>query len=207
MWDKLNLEPDTYNYLVYTKLINLLDPVTQLMIYYRQGDRDSFKGDKYNREQRFLALFLLGETQLAEQYLPSIEYTPFVRLMKGQEVSPDDLDGMMMEMAKQGNVLGITIFLEQGADIHAEDDWALRRASEMGQRDVVQLLLDRGADIHYEDDWALQRASEGGHRDVVQLLLDRGANIHARNDRALQLASNWGHQDVVQLLLERGARE
>ena len=36
-----------YNYLVYTQLINLLDPITQLMIYYRQGDMGSFNDRKF----------------------------------------------------------------------------------------------------------------------------------------------------------------
>jgi hypothetical protein len=33
IWNQLNLSPETYNYLVYTKLTHLLDPITQLMIY------------------------------------------------------------------------------------------------------------------------------------------------------------------------------
>ena len=43
IWNKLGYKQPTYNYLVYTQLVKLLDPVTQAMIYYRQGDMDSFK--------------------------------------------------------------------------------------------------------------------------------------------------------------------
>jgi hypothetical protein len=205
IWNQLNLEPDTYNYLVYTKLIHLLDPITQLMIYYRQGDMDSFNQDTYNKTQRFLALFLLGEKRLIEQYLPSEAYMPFIHLMKDKKISPDDLNNMMIEMAIQGNVLGTTVFLEQGADIHAKEDLALRQASKWGQLDVVKLLLDRGANIHSRNDGALHEASQEGHLDVIKLLLDRGANIHSQNDWALRWASREGNLDMVRLLLNRGA--
>ena len=59
VWKRLNLPVNTYNYLVYTQLINFLDNITQLMIYHRQGDGDNFKSDKYDMRERFLALFLL----------------------------------------------------------------------------------------------------------------------------------------------------
>ncbi len=49
----LGLNKGTYNYLVYTHLVKLLDPITQLMIYYRQGDMKSFDDPQYNNTQRF----------------------------------------------------------------------------------------------------------------------------------------------------------
>jgi hypothetical protein len=39
---------------------------------------EGFHQDTYNEEQKFLALFLLGKKHLAEQYLPSEEYNPFL---------------------------------------------------------------------------------------------------------------------------------
>ena len=49
-------------------------------------------------------------------------------------------------------------------------DGALRWASKYGRIDVVKVLLEAGADVHAEDDWALRRASESGHTEVVNLL-------------------------------------
>ncbi len=57
LWNKLNMKPDTYNYLVYAQIVKLLEPVTQAMIYYQQGDMESF--EKLNEVQQFLAWFLL----------------------------------------------------------------------------------------------------------------------------------------------------
>jgi hypothetical protein len=205
IWVKLNLERDTYNYLVYTKLIHILDPITQLIIYYHQGDMDSFNKTIYNNTQRFLALFLLGKNQLIEKYIPDESYIPFISLMKGQKVSFEDLGMMMTIMAMWGNVLGTTMLLKRGADINTDDNLALRLASERGHLDVVKLLLDRGADVHAEDDQALRWASKHGNLDVVKVLLDQGADVNARDDEALLWASEWGHLDVVKLLLDRGA--
>ena len=53
IWLDLNVTKNTYNYLVYTQLIKLLDPITQAMIYYRQGDMKFFK--KFTKTQKFLA--------------------------------------------------------------------------------------------------------------------------------------------------------
>jgi hypothetical protein len=78
-------------------------------------------------------------------------------------------------------------------------------ASKYGREKIVELLLNRGADIHAENDWALHTASRNGHTEVVRLLLDRGADIHANNDWALRWASRYGHTETVKLLLDRGA--
>jgi ankyrin repeat protein len=48
----------------------------------------------------------------------------------------------------------------------------------------------------------LKRASEYGHLDVVNVLIDHGADVHASDDYALHWASRYGHTDVVKLLLE-----
>ena len=34
----------------------------------------------------------------------------------------------------------------------------------------VRWALERGADVHADDDWALRMASENGHTDTVELL-------------------------------------
>ncbi len=49
---KLDIDGGVYNYLVYTQLVKVLNPITQLMIYYRQGDK-TFDGPKFIKKQRF----------------------------------------------------------------------------------------------------------------------------------------------------------
>jgi hypothetical protein len=97
--------------------------------------------------------------------------------------------------------------LAAGADVHAENDRALRWASSNGHTEVVKILLAAGADVHAENDRALRWASESGHTEIVKLLLAANANVHAENDYALQLASNNGHTEVVKVLKDHIAKE
>jgi hypothetical protein len=73
----------------------------------------------------------------------------------------------------------VELLLERGADVHAEDDEALRLAAKMGMKQVVELLLQHGADVHAEDDEALRLAARKGIYQVVELLLQHGADVHA----------------------------
>ena len=95
--------------------------------------------------------------------------------------------------------------LNNGYDVHAENDYALHWASSNGHLEVVKELLDAGADVHAKDDWALQYASQRGHLEVVKVLLEAGADVHAEINLALRWASDEGHLEVVKLLLEAGA--
>jgi len=75
-------------------------------------------------------------------------------------------------------------------------------ASNHGELNTIKYCLDNGADVHAREDWALRWASNNGHTEVVRLLLDNGADVHADEDYALRWASNNGHTEVVKLLKE-----
>ncbi len=199
---KFNLNDGVYNYLVYTQLVKLLDPITQLMIYYRQGDK-IFDSPNYNNIQRFLALFLLGKKDKMRDYLPNDHYLPFVSMLEGHKIDQDILDKMLIEMAMQGSVKGVSMMSSIGTNIHALDDWALIEASKNGHLEVVKYLTERGANVHADNDLALGFASQYGHLDVVKYLVEHGANIHAWNDYALRWASGNIHLEVVKYLNEQ----
>ena len=96
--------------------------------------------------------------------------------------------------------------IEQGADIHNDDEETLRLAAEKGRLDVVKYLVEQGADLHARDEEALRLAAENGHLDVVKYLVEQGADLHARYELdALQSAVMQGHFDVVKYLIEQGA--
>jgi hypothetical protein len=75
--------------------------------------------------------------------------------------------------------------LKYGADIHDENDYALRFASGNGHLETVKYLVKSGSNIHAEDDRALITASYNGHLETVKFLVESGADIHADNDNAL----------------------
>ena len=95
--------------------------------------------------------------------------------------------------------------IQEGADVHACEDVALKWASADGHFEVIKLLLRHGVDVHAQKDVALRWASNNGHLEVVKLLFEHGADVHAYKDVALRWASRNGHTKVVKLLLERGA--
>jgi|AntAceMinimDraft_18_1070375.scaffolds.fasta_scaffold03355_3 hypothetical protein len=108
-----------------------------------------------------------------------------------------DPDYLLTKSITRSFLPGIKKALEMGADVHAHNDAALRRASEKGHSDIVEFLIKNGADIHSNDEYALRVASYNGHTNIVELLLINGANIH--DDEALRLASGNGHLDVIEL--------
>ena len=110
------------------------------------------------------------------------------------------LNDQLIEAAENGHTDTVALLLDRGADVHADDDYALHWAALKGRTETVALLLDRGANVHAYDDSALRWAVLNGHTDTVALLLDRGADVRADDDCALHWAAKYGHTDIVALL-------
>ena len=81
----------------------------------------------------------------------------------------------------------------------------LERASELGSILLVEYALEKGAEIHADEDYALSMASQFGHTDIVKYLIGKGAKIDAYSNYALEIAIEKGYFDIVQLLIEKGA--
>ncbi|KAJ7291254.1 ankyrin repeat-containing domain protein, partial [Mycena rebaudengoi] len=125
----------------------------------------------------------------------------------------------------------IRFLLDNGADVHARNNGALRVASKAGNTEVVELLLKHGADVNAADEhtgsaleaaaswdgnpsvdpWDSEKVKRRKMAEVamrrlmhVRLLLDNGADVHGGNHGALREAAKRGHTEVIQLLLENG---
>ena len=92
--------------------------------------------------------------------------------------------------------------IKEGADIHADNDAALKHAACNGQTETVKMLLNHGADIHADDNSALKHAACNGHTETVKMLLENGADVHADDNLALKLAAYpyHGHTETVSVL-------
>ena len=202
--EKLHLTEKEYNYLVYIHLlINLLDPITQLMIYYRQKDKKFWNDPRFIQRERFLALFLLNKRTEIIDYLPHDIYWPFIDMMDGKPVSQDELDWMLIEMALRGNMKGLLLMQEKGGNIHAQNDEALDSASALGHLNIVKYLIEQGN--HKKPragniNRALVSASNGGHLAIVKYLVEQGADVHFGRNRALLWASASRRLAVVDYL-------
>ena len=120
----------------------------------------------------------------------------------------EELNAIFITAAKVGDLDTVKDLLQFGADIHANNDSALRLAARNGQTEMVQELLQptcgfiQGADIHAMNDGALKYAAENGHTETVQALLLRGANVHAEDYCALRYAAGNGHAKTLRVLLQ-----
>jgi len=90
--------------------------------------------------------------------------------------------------------------VNEGANIHAKDDLALRWAVYYGHLEIVKFLVSVGANIHTINDYPLQSAAENGHLEIVEYLVNVGANVHSENYRALRWAVENGHLEIVEYL-------
>ena len=82
---------------------------------------------------------------------------------------------------------------------------ALISMATKGQPGIVKVLLEQGVNIHADNDAALIGAASNGYLTIVKYLVRHGADIHARNDEALRLADYYDHEDIVKYLLSQGA--
>ena len=99
------------------------------------------------------------------------------------------------------NNLGLLQYLIENNFISKDD--ALIYASSKGHLEVVKYLVDHGANVNAQDDYALRSAARNGHLDVIKYLVGHGANVNAQDDGALIWASLKGYTDIVNFLEEK----
>ncbi len=114
-------------------------------------------------------------------------------------------DAALRLASEKGSYDIVEMLITHGADIHTLDDVAFRLAAVNGHIDVVKLLIKNGANVHVLDGVTLHGVAHNGDYDIVKLLLDKGVSVHSGNDSALRLAAANGHYDVVALLIDKGA--
>ena len=119
--------------------------------------------------------------------------------------SGKSIDEILVDSAKKGFLQGVKYALDNGADVHVENDKALREAVYDGNYDLVKLLLDHGADVHVRNNEPLIHAVDLSFVKIAKLLLDYGADIHINNDQPLNDAISYANFSMIKLLLDRGA--
>jgi ankyrin repeat protein len=95
--------------------------------------------------------------------------------------------------------------IENGADIHTNNDEALRNASKVANLEMVKFLIENKANIHANNDEALRNASKIGNLETVVFLIENGAYINANNGETFKNALKNGNLEIVKFLIENGA--
>ena len=121
--------------------------------------------------------------------------------------SNGDIDDKLIDSCLNGDIDEVILSLNNGADIHTDNDLALAFSAGDGHLEVVKILLEKGANVNAEKDRALLFSVERENNiDIIKLLLDAGANIHTKYDKALRKSASSGNIENVKMLLKYGAK-
>jgi ankyrin repeat protein len=131
-------------------------------------------------------------------------YQSNVQVIKFFIDSGTDITIVLERSSATGNLSMVKYLVENGANIHACCDYALRYSSKNGHLPVVKYLIEKGADVHAFCGEALLWAAESGHLSIVKHLIEKGADINSFCEALLYAAEN-GHLSVVEFLVEKGA--
>ena len=132
---------------------------------------------------------------LREIFLP--ESDPKFRMVKDGR---DKYRANMIILGKRYELTNADTFkylIEKGAN---KND-ALNLSARYGYLEIVKYLVDNGADIHSVNDFALRSSADNGHPEVVKYLIEKGADIHADNDYALRWSTFSGARLINATLL------
>ncbi len=132
-------------------------------------------------------------------------------------LSQEEIDDLLIESAKMGDLENVKFALAQGADIEATERLqgftALAVAAFRGHTEIVVYLLSQEANVDALDNkeaTPLTQAAKNGHADLVPILVDAGADIEHQDDsqyemRPLHWAARNDHVAAVAALLDAGA--
>ncbi|KAJ3029163.1 hypothetical protein HDV00_009709 [Rhizophlyctis rosea] len=116
---------------------------------------------------------------------------------------------LLAAAAERGDSDLLTILIQSGIDVHADEELPLKAATCDGHLQTVKLLVEAGADIHVAHDLPLDNAIFHDQINIAQYLLSVGADVRAsdqqRGGSIVRLAVDNGNREMVQLLLEAGA--
>ncbi|KAJ2482112.1 hypothetical protein IWW56_001257 [Coemansia sp. RSA 2131] len=165
------------------------------------------------RQDVVLLLLNLGadpraDAQWVLRHAVAQAWTPIVRKVLSMRRPVKSSDGLALDSWRGGS--GDTSRSSDEpllANVHDDDDMALRIAAGLGHMHVARLLLDAHANIEASDGEPLALAASNGHIDMVRLLMSHGADARAAHSRALRRAVLTGDAAVecVRLLLDHGA--
>ena len=103
-----------------------------------------------------------------------------------------------------GPMASIKKYLDDGANIHFDNDFGIVAAVECNRLDLVDFLMARGADIHARDHACIRHASRSGNFPMVKKLVEHGANFRTHNDFALYFALIHSRMELASYLMDLG---
>lgn len=144
-------------------------------------------------------------------------------LNKGADVNAQDNDSQapLYEACLVGNLEGVRLLLEHGADVNDGEDvfgrTALHAAVTKGNLDIVKLLVEKGADLSRKNKQGrdpVSQAAKEGESNILSFLLDtwktQGTSTQfllmpdIRGHTPLHQSAAKGHEEAVRILINAG---
>ena len=201
MYFKITNARENHNNFQYTDGLNILEEKFNDDPY-----QSCCAGGFYFSDAKNIFKFLSYGIYLREITLPSED--PNFKMIKDPQ--GDKWRANMVVLGKRYDLFSVDTFkflLEKGADIHADNDYALQYSARCGYLDIVKFLIEeKGADVHANYNKAIRSSIKYNHLNVVKYIIkEGGGNIHANNDEAFILSIEYNHFDIIKFLLESGA--
>ena len=109
-----------------------------------------------------------------------------------------DINKQVLETIECGYLEELKYLVEKmGANIHIDDDRALRSATVCGHLHIVKYLIEKGANINVMDNLPLRLATYTGNFKMVKYLVEKGADVSVKANTSLRWACKKGCIDVV----------
>lgn len=115
-------------------------------------------------------------------------------------------DNMLVNAIGLNNFNYVKIAINNGADIHYNDDEAICKSVYTNNVDLIKFLIDNGADVHVKNDYLFREfAVKCNNVEFLKYLYNLGADIHASNDYAMYCTPMFGCAEHIKFLVEHGA--
>jgi len=154
-----------------------------------------------------------------------------MKLVKFYLKHKKDISPFIRSASYNGHINVVKFILDNGGDIHYEEDIGLEMACENGELemvkflvlhgadkskgfktaitygryDIVKFFVEKGVDINLDDGYAIRVACYQNYRSMIYYLVEKGADIHSQNNYPVRIACSEGYLDLIKYLIEHGA--
>jgi hypothetical protein len=110
-----------------------------------------------------------------------------------------------INVCEEGRLDRVIELVNNGVDIHADEDYGFRIACLYGHLDIIKYLMEQEdkPNIHVDDEYGFQLICQNRHLEVFKCLMeyDNKPNNHVYKEYGFQWACHNGHLEVIKYLM------
>lgn len=113
---------------------------------------------------------------------------------------------LLKKSIKINDITNVKIAIENGANIHYENDDALYYAIINDNVEILKYLIEHGLSFNENDNgYLIKSASSIGSFNAIKYMIEQNVDIHYDNDLAVLLAFNYKNYNIFLYLVNNGA--